>query len=65
MSTVHIESEKEDISNIVLMPGDPKRSDYIANKFLTNVKQVNMIRGMNAYTGFYKDKRITIFFFFF
>lgn len=61
MSTVHIESEKEDISNIVLMPGDPKRSDYIANKFLTNVKQVNMIRGMNAYTGFYKDKRITIF----
>lgn len=61
MSTVHIESIKEDISNIVLMPGDPKRSDYIANKFLTNVKMVNNVRGMNAYTGFYKNKRITIF----
>ena len=61
MSTVHIESMKDDISNIVLMPGDPKRSDYIASRYLTNVKMVNNVRGMNAYTGFYKNKKITIF----
>lgn len=61
MATVHIESNKEDIANIVLMPGDPKRSEYIAKKFLTNVKLVNTVRGMHAFTGYYKNKRITIF----
>ena len=30
MATVHIESEKNEIANIVLMPGDPLRSEYIA-----------------------------------
>ena len=61
MSTVHIESKKEDIANIVLMPGDPKRSDYIAKNYLKDYKLVNSVRGMNAYTGYYKDKRITVF----
>ena len=32
MPTVHIESKKGEISDIVLMPGDPKRSEYIAKK---------------------------------
>ena len=33
--SVHIESNKEDVSNVVLMPGDPKRCEYIAKKFLS------------------------------
>ena len=61
MSTPHIESNIEDISKIVLMPGDPKRAEHIANKYLNNVKLVNSIRGMTAYTGYYKNKPITIF----
>ena len=61
MATVHIESKKEDIANIVLMPGDPKRAKYIADKYLTNVKLVNEVRGMTSYTGYYKNKRITVF----
>lgn len=61
MSTVHIESNREDISNIVLMPGDPKRSEYIAKKFLKEYKLVNSLRGITAYTGYYKDKLITVF----
>ena len=61
MATVHIESKKEDIAKIVLMPGDPKRSEYIAKKFLKNYKLVNEVRGMTAYTGYYKDRLITIF----
>ncbi len=59
--TVHIESKYDEIAKVVLMPGDPKRSEYIANKFLKNVKLVNTVRGMNAYTGYYKDKLVTIF----
>lgn len=60
MST-HIESNKEDIAKIVLMPGDPKRCEYIARKYLSNTKIVNNVRGMTAYTGDYKSKRITLF----
>ena len=61
MATVHIESENGNIAPVVLMPGDPKRSEYIANNFLKNAKLVNSVRGMNAYTGYYKDKLITVF----
>ena len=61
MPTAHIESLKNDIANIVLMPGDPKRAKYIADNFLKNVKLVNQVRAMTAYTGFYKGKKITIF----
>ena len=59
--TVHIESKKEDIADIVLMPGDPLRAKYIAEKFLTDYKLVNKVRNMFAYTGYYKGKRVTVF----
>ena len=59
--TVHIESKRDEIAKVVLMPGDPKRSEYIANKFLKDVKLINSVRGMMAYTGYYKDKLVTVF----
>lgn len=61
MSTVHIEANNDDIAKVVLMPGDPKRAKYIAENYLNNYKQVNSVRGMTAYTGYYKDKLVTIF----
>lgn len=61
MATVHIESNKGDIADIVLMPGDPKRSEHIAKTYLKDYKLVNSVRGMTAYTGYYKDRLITVF----
>ncbi len=61
MPTPHNEAKKEDIAKIVLTSGDPKRCEYIAKKYLENTKLVNAVRGMTAYTGEYKGKRITIF----
>ena len=61
MPTPHIESKLEDIAKIVLMPGDPKRAEYIAKNYLTDIKLVNEVREMTAYTGYYENKRITIF----
>lgn len=61
MATAHIESKKEDIAEVVLMPGDPLRAKYIAEKFLTDYKLVNKVRNMFAYTGFYHNKKVTIF----
>lgn len=58
--TPHNEAKKEDISNIVIMPGDPLRAKYISDNFLENSKLVNSVRGMYAYTGEYKGKRITV-----
>lgn len=60
MSTPHNEAKQEDIANIVIMPGDPLRAKYIAENFLESHILVNSVRGMYAYTGTYKGKRITI-----
>ena len=59
--TPHIESKKEDIAKIVLMPGDPLRAKYIAENFLENARLVNSVRNILAYTGTYKGKEITVF----
>lgn len=61
MSTAHIESKQEDIAKVVLMPGDPLRAKYIADNFLTDVKVVNNVRNMIAYTGYYEGSRVTVF----
>lgn len=61
MATPHIESREDEISDLVLMPGDPLRAKYIADNFLEDVVIVNKVRNMTAYTGNYKGKRITVF----
>lgn len=58
--TVHNEAKLEDIAKTVLMPGDPLRAKMIAESYLDDYKLVNNVRGMLAYTGFYKGKRITV-----
>ena len=61
IETPHIKCNKEDISKIVLMPGDPLRAKFIAQTYLKDYKFVNSVRNMLAYTGFYKGKKITVF----
>lgn len=58
--TAHNEAKIEDIAKTVLMPGDPLRAQYIAENYLEDVKLVNKVRNVFAYTGTYKGKRITV-----
>ncbi len=58
--TPHNEAKKEDIAETVIMPGDPLRAQYIAEKYLENYKLVNKVRNIYAYTGYYKNKRVTV-----
>jgi len=58
--TIHINALKEEISNIVIMPGDPLRAKLVAEKYLTDYKLINSTRNMFGYTGYYKDKKITV-----
>ena len=60
MSTPHNEANLGDIAKTVIMPGDPLRAKYIAENFLTDVKLVNSVRGIYAYTGKYKDKEVSV-----
>ena len=60
MATIHIESNPEDIAKTVLMPGDPLRAKFIAQNFLENPRLVNDVRGMYAFTGEYKGKKVTV-----
>lgn len=60
MGTPHIEALEGKIAKTVLMPGDPLRAKFIADKFLENVEIFNNIRNMFGYTGTYNGKRISV-----
>ena len=58
--SLHIAAEKGLIAETVLMPGDPLRAKYAAEKYLEGAECYNEIRGMYGFTGTYKGKRISI-----
>ncbi|MFA6620000.1 MAG: purine-nucleoside phosphorylase [Bacilli bacterium] len=51
MPTPHIEAQNGDFAKVVLMPGDPKRAEWIAKNFLKDAKLVTQVRGIVGYTG--------------
>lgn len=58
--SIHIEAKKDDIAKKVIISGDPLRIKYMAEKYLSDYKLINSIRGMLGFTGFYKGERITL-----
>lgn len=58
--TPHIAANLGDFAETVLMPGDPKRSRFIAENFLEGAKLVNDVRGVQGYTGTYKGKKVSV-----
>ena len=58
--TPHINAKLGDIAKTVIMPGDPKRVELIAKTYLKNIELVNEVRGILAYTGYYKNKKVTV-----
>jgi len=58
--TPHNDALPEQIAPTVLMPGDPLRAKFIAEKYLEDAVCVNTVRNMLAYTGKYQDKRVTV-----
>lgn len=57
---IHVEGQESDIAKIVLLPGDPQRSEYIANKFFESPKLYTKYRCMYGFTGNYKGKKISV-----
>lgn len=57
---IHINAKKDEIADIVILPGDPLRAKYIAENFLDDAKLVTSVRNMLGFTGTYKGKRVTV-----
>ena len=58
--TPHINASPEDFGKTVLMPGDPLRSKFVAENFLTDARLVNNVRGVQGYTGTYQGTPVTV-----
>lgn len=58
--TPHITAKLGEIAPTVLMPGDPLRSQFIAETFLDHPVLVNNVRGVQGYTGEWKGVPVTV-----
>ncbi len=58
--TPHNTAKPGEIAKTVLMPGDPLRSRFIAENFLTDPVLVNDVRGVQGYTGTWKGAPVTV-----
>ncbi|MFL1780556.1 Purine nucleoside phosphorylase DeoD [Candidatus Hepatincolaceae symbiont of Richtersius coronifer] len=60
MSTAHINAQSGYFAETVLLPGDPLRAKFIAEKYLKSFKEVTNVRNMLGFTGEYQGKRISV-----
>ena len=58
--TPHINAQAGAFAETVLMPGDPLRAKFIAEKYLENAELVNNVRNVQGYTGFYDGKKVSV-----
>ncbi len=58
--TPHINAPEGAFARTVLMPGDPLRARFIAEKYFENPVLVNNVRGVQGYTGEYKGKKVSV-----
>ena len=58
--SVHIGAAPGDIAQTVLMPGDPLRAKWAAEKFLNDPVCINNVRGMLGYTGKWQGNEVSI-----
>lgn len=58
--TPHIKASEGDIAKVVLMPGDPLRSKFVAENFLHNAVLFNNVRGVQGYTGEWNGQRVSV-----
>jgi purine-nucleoside phosphorylase len=60
MPAKHIDAQRGDFAETVLMPGDPLRAQYIADKYLANARRVNAVRNMWGFTGQYRGRPLSV-----
>ena len=57
---IHLRAEPGDYAEACLLPGDPLRAKYIADTYLSDVRQVNGERGLLGYTGSWEGRPVSV-----
>jgi purine-nucleoside phosphorylase len=58
--SVHLEARPGDIAPFVLLPGDPLRAQFIADRFLDDAVCHNRVRNALGFTGHYRGVRVSV-----
>ena len=58
--SIHINADPGAFADTVLLPGDPLRAKYIAEKFLEGAELVTDVRNILGYTGDYEGTRVSV-----
>ena len=58
--SIHIEAKNGEIADSILLPGDPLRAEFVADRYLTDAVCYNRVRGMLGFTGSWKGRRISV-----
>src|SRR5438270_6926598 len=57
---IHIRAEPGEYAEACLLPGDPLRAQYIAERYLDDAVERNRERGMLGYTGTYNGRPVSV-----
>jgi purine-nucleoside phosphorylase len=60
MPTPHISATRGQFADTVLLPGDPLRARYVAEKHLDDAVLVTAVRNMLGFTGTYAGHRVSV-----
>jgi purine-nucleoside phosphorylase len=58
--TPHISAQPGEFADTVLLPGDPLRAKYIAERWFEDPKLVTSVRNILGYTGTYRDMPVSV-----
>ncbi len=58
--SIHIGAKQGDIAEAILLPGDPLRAEFVAERYLENPVCYNRVRGMLGFTGTWKGRRVSV-----
>lgn len=56
----HIGAKPGEIAPTILLPGDPRRAEFVATTLLEDATCFNRIRGMLGFTGTYQGIRVSV-----
>jgi len=57
---IHVRAEPGDYAEACLLPGDPSRARFIAERFLDDALERNTERGLLGYTGTFEGKPVSV-----
>ncbi len=60
MATPHLSADPGDFAPLVLMPGDPRRAERIAEELVDDARLVTEVRGILGFTGTYQGQPVSV-----